>query len=117
VRLVAAIDARLLEPPDIVAESWSHEPPRQSDLPRILASWQERDLVPRDVAPEFVARSLRVWRANQDAVRDWRPSPYTGPLDVFGLPPAMALPAATVQRTHECGADGHLADALRELLG
>jgi hypothetical protein len=29
----------------------------------------------------------------------------------------MALSAATVQRTHECGADGHLADALRELLG
>ena len=69
------------------------------------------------MAPEFVARSLRVWRANQDAVRDWRPSPYTEPIDVFGRPPAMALSATAVQRTHECGADGHLADALRELLG
>ena len=69
------------------------------------------------MAPEFAARSLRVWQANQDAVRDWRPSPYTGPIDVFGRPPAMALPATVVQRTHECGADGHLAGALRELLG
>ena len=75
VRLLAAIDAELLEPPDPVTESWSREPPGQSDLPRILASWQERDLVPQDVAPEFVARSLRVWRANRDAVRDWRPPP------------------------------------------
>jgi surfactin synthase thioesterase subunit len=117
VRFLAAIDAELLEPPDPVTESWSREPPGQRDLPRILASWQERDLVPQDVAPEFVARSLRVWRANRDAVRDWRPSPYTGPLDVFGLPPTMALPTTAVQRTHECGAEGHLADALRELLG
>jgi pimeloyl-ACP methyl ester carboxylesterase len=117
VRLVAAIDTELLEPPDTVTESWLREPPGQWDLPRILASWQERDLVPRDVAPEFVARSLRVWRASQDAVRDWRPSPYTGPIDVFGRPPAMALPATVVQRTHECGADGQLAGALRELLG
>ena len=92
VRLLAAIDAGLLEPPDTVTESWSQEPPRQSDLPRILASWQEHDLVPPDVTPEFVTRSLRVWRANQDAVRDWRPSPYTGPIDVFGLPPTTALP-------------------------
>jgi pimeloyl-ACP methyl ester carboxylesterase len=117
VRLVAAIDTELLEPPDTVTESWLREPPGQWDLPRILASWQERDLVPRDVAPEFVARSLRVWRASQDAVRDWRPSPYTGAIDVFGRPPAMALPATVVQRTHECGADGQLAGALRELLG
>lgn len=116
VPLLAAIDAELLEAPDPVTESWSREPPGQADLPRILASWQERDLVPRDVAPEFVARSLRVWRANRDAVRDWRPSPYTGPLDIFGLPPAMALPATVAQRTHECGTDGSLADALRELL-
>jgi surfactin synthase thioesterase subunit len=113
VRLLAAIDTELLEPPDTGTESWLQQP----DLPRILASWQERDLVPRDVAPEFVARSLRVWRASQDAVRDWRPSPYTEPIDVFGRPPAMALPATVVQRTHECSTDGHLADALRELLG
>jgi pimeloyl-ACP methyl ester carboxylesterase len=117
VRLLAAIDAELLEPLDTGTEPWSQQPPRQADLPRILASWQERDLVPRDVAPEFVARSLRVWRASQDAVRDWQPSPYTGPIDVFGRPPGVALPATVAQRTHECGADGQLADALRELLG
>ena len=116
VRLVAAIDAELLEPPDTGAESWLDGPTPQPDLPRILASWQERDLVPRDVAPEFVARSLRVWRANRVAVRDWRPSPYSGLIDLFGLPPIMALPATVVQRTHECGADGRLAGALRQLL-
>jgi Thioesterase domain/Phosphopantetheine attachment site len=90
VRLVAAIDHELLEP---------------------------LDLVPDDVAPEFVARSLRVWQANQDAARDWRPSPYTGPVDVFGRPPTTALLATVVQRTHECSTDGDLADALRELIG
>ncbi len=116
VRLLAAIDAELLEPPDPVTESWSREPPRQPDLPRILASWQERDLVPPGAAPEFAARSLRVWQASQDAARDWRPSPYTGPIDVFGLPPAMALPPTAVQRAHPCGTDGQLASALRELL-
>jgi pimeloyl-ACP methyl ester carboxylesterase len=117
VRLVAAIDTGLLEPPDTGTESWSQQPPRQPDLPQILASWQERDLVPHDVAPEFAARSLRVWQANQDAVRDWRPSPYTEPIDVFGQPPATALPATAVQRRHECGADGQLPGALRELIG
>jgi surfactin synthase thioesterase subunit len=117
VRLLAAIDTELLEPPDTITESWLQRPPQQSDLPRILASWQERDLVPPNVAPEFVARSLRVWRASQDAVRGWQPSPYTGPIDVFGRPPAMALPATVVQRTHECRADGQLADALRKLIG
>ncbi len=69
------------------------------------------------MAPEFAARSLRVWQANRDAARDWRPSPYTGPIDVFGLPPITALPATAVQRAHECGTDGRLAGALRELLG
>ncbi len=117
VRLVAAIDGELLEPPEGGTESWLNEPPRQSDLPGILANWQERDLVPPNVAPEFVARSLRVRRANRDAVRDWRPSPYAGPIDVFGLPPITALPATVVQRTRECGADGDLAGALRELIG
>jgi hypothetical protein len=34
-----------------------------------------------------------------------------------GLVPQDAAPAAAVQRAHECGADGHLAGALRELLG
>ena len=69
------------------------------------------------MAPEFAARSLCVWRASHDAVRDWRPSPYTEPLDVFGQPPAMALPATAVQRRHERGTDERLAGALRELLG
>ena len=115
VRLLAVIDTELLELPG--TGSWSQAPPRQSDLPRILVSWQERDLVPENVAPEFVARSLGVWQANRDAVRDWRPSPYTGPIDVFGLPPIMALPATVVRRTHECGADGNLAGALRGLVG
>jgi len=117
VPLVAAIDAELLEPPGTGAEPWLPEPPRQLDLQRALASWQERDLVPRDVAPEFVARSLRVWQANRDALRDWRPSPYAGPVDVFGQPPGTALPATVVQRTHECGADGRLISAFRELIG
>ncbi|MGD0069924.1 MAG: hypothetical protein ABSB76_41765 [Streptosporangiaceae bacterium] len=114
--LVAAIDTGLLEPPDAGTGSWLQQGPRQPDLLWIVASWQERDLVPRDVAPGFAARSLRVWRASQDAVRDWRPSPYTGPADVFGLPPAMALPATAVQRRHECGTDERLAGMLRELL-
>jgi surfactin synthase thioesterase subunit len=116
VRLLAAIDAGLLEPPDTVTESWIATP-RQPDLPQILESWQERGLVPPNVAPEFAARSLRVWRANRDAAGDWRPSPYTGRLDVFGLPPITALPTTVIQRTHECGTDEGLADAVRELIG
>jgi len=90
VRLLAAIDAELLEP---------------------------LDLVPADVAPEFAARSPRVWQANQEATRDWTPSPYTGPIDFFGRPQITALPATVVRRTHECGTDGHLAAAFRELIG
>jgi hypothetical protein len=91
VLLLAAIDAELLEPPD--------------------------PITPRNLEADFVARSLRVWQANQDAVRDWRPSPYTGPIHAFGLPWITALPATVVQLTHECGPDGRLADALRELIG
>lgn len=117
VRLLAAIDAGLLEPAGTGTESWPPEPDGQPDLPRILASWQERDLVPRDVAPEFAARSLRVWQASQDALRDWRPSPYTGPVDIFGLPTITALPTTVIQRTQECATGERLAGALRELLG
>ena len=115
VRLVAVIDTRLLEPAG--AGSWPGPLPGQPDVAGILASWQERGLVPQDTAPEFITRSLRVWQAGQDALRDWQPSPYTGPVDIFGQPPAMSLPATAAQRTHQCGADGQLADALRELLG
>ena len=106
--LVAAIGTRLLEPSGTGAGSWLHEPPGQRDLPRILASWQERDLVPRDVAPEFVPRLLQGWRTSLDAVGDWRSSPYTGSADIFGQPSAIALPAGAVQRRHECGTSGHL---------
>src|ERR1700677_1253705 len=103
--LVAAIDTELLEPPDAGTESWSQQPPRQPDLLWILAIWPERDLVPRDVASEFAARSLCVWRASQDAMRDWRPSPYTGPAGVSGPPPVMAPPGRGVQGRDECGGD------------
>jgi hypothetical protein len=91
VSLVAAIDAELLEPPGTGTA--------------------------RDAAPEFVARSLRVWQANRDALRDWRPSPYAGPVDVFGQRPGPGLPTTVFQRPHECGADGRLIGAFRELIG
>jgi thioesterase domain-containing protein len=117
VRLVAAIDADLLEPQDTGTESWSRELPQ--DPHQVLASWQARGLVPQDETPEFAARSLRVWQANQDAVRDWRPQPYSGPVDVFvgpaGRPPTAAWPATA--RTHECATGGRLAGVLRELIG
>jgi pimeloyl-ACP methyl ester carboxylesterase len=117
VPLLAAIDADLLEPADPVTESWSQEPPRPPDLARILASWHERDLVPQDVGADFVARSLRVWQANRDAMRDWRPSPSTGLVHTFGLPPLTALPATVVQQAHESDTDERLAGELRELIG
>ena len=116
VRLLAAIDTGLLQPPATITGTWLHEPPRQQDLPQILASWQQHDLVPPGTAPEFVTRSLHVTRANQDAIRDWHPSPYTGPLDIFGQPPATTLPTTVTQRTHQCHTDRDLADALRKLL-
>jgi hypothetical protein len=89
VQLLAAIEGGLVEPPEL-------EPP--------------------DTAPEFVARSLRVRRANRDAARDWRPAPYSGPVHVFGSP-APALPGAAALRVHECGTGEHLADAIRGLIG
>jgi pimeloyl-ACP methyl ester carboxylesterase len=102
VRLLVAIDPTVLEPPDDLTDS--QEPAH------ILASWKVRDLVPQDETPEFVARSQRVWRANQDAVRDWKPRPYPGTLDVFG---AGELDWPPTQRVH----DGRLlADVLRELI-
>ena len=115
--LVAVIGEGLLEPGDAVTGSWAGEPPAAGDLPGILAGWQEQGLVPPDAAPEFAARSLRVWQAGQDAVRGWQPSPYPGPVDVFGQVPAGIVPAAAVQRAHPCSTAEQLASALRELLG
>lgn len=117
VRLVAAIDAELLEQVDTGAESWLKEPPGQSQLTAILEDWRERGLVPPNEAPEFVARSLRVRRANRDAARDWLPSPYDEPIDVLGDPQSTALPEAVVQRFHACGTDEVLAAVLRERIG
>jgi len=117
VQLVAVIGEELLEPGDAVTGSWVRQPPAPGDLPGILAGWQERGLVPPDAAPEFAARSLRVWQASRDAVRGWQPSSYTGPVDVFGQVPAGIVPAAAAQRVHPCSTDEQLASALRELLG
>ncbi|HLJ98296.1 MAG TPA: thioesterase domain-containing protein, partial [Streptosporangiaceae bacterium] len=118
VRLVAVFGAGLLEP--LGTGSWLGEPPGGVDPPGVLAGWQARGLVPPGVAPEFVERSLRVWRACRDAVRDWRPSPYAGPVEVFGEP-GVVLPADAAWRMHECGTAGELAGelagVLRELLG
>jgi surfactin synthase thioesterase subunit len=117
VRLVAAIDTALVEPRDTITETWAGDHTAQLDVPRILASWQERDLAPQDADPELVTRCLRVWRANRAAVRDWRPSPYSGPVDTFGPLPITALPATVIRVAHECGTGGQLADELRELIG
>jgi hypothetical protein len=116
VRLLAAIGTALPGPAAITA-SWSAQPPRPADLPPILASWHEHDLIPPGTPPEFAARTLRVWQASQDAARDWQPPPYTGPIDILGQPPATPLPPTATQRTHECHTGSQLADTLRELLG
>jgi surfactin synthase thioesterase subunit len=119
VRLLAAIDPELLEPPDDLTESRFRELPQT----QVLDHWKARNLVPQDEKPDFVARLLRVWQANQDAVRDWRPQPYSGPLDIFrdpagDRPPIVDWPATVVRRVHECAADGgRLAGTLRELIG
>jgi thioesterase domain-containing protein len=115
VRLVAAIDADLLEPRDTVTESWSSESPQ--DPHEVLANWQARDLVPQDETPEFAARSLRVWQASQDAVRDWQPQPYSGRVDVFAGPSGRPPTWPATARTHECATGGQLAGVLRELIG
>ncbi len=120
VRLVAVIDGALLDLPDAGATSEPDVQPgtvREADLPRILTDWQERGLASRNATPEFVARSLRVRRANRDALRDWRPSPITAPVDVLGAPVLPALPMGAVRRTHACGTQDELVGALRELIG
>ncbi|MFE9750095.1 thioesterase domain-containing protein [Saccharothrix saharensis] len=94
------------------------QPP--GDLVAVLDRWKELDLVPPDATTGFVSRSARVWQANEDAVRDWEPRPYSGPLDVFlGPPPdrpAFADWPSAVTREHT-PPDGDVAGALRGLIG
>ncbi|QFZ21245.1 thioesterase domain-containing protein [Saccharothrix syringae] len=107
VPLLAVIDADLVEPVGL----WAEEP-RELDLPGTLADWKARDLVPEDATPGFVARSLRVWRANRDGVRSWRPRPYPGAVDVFGAVRTEDWPAGE-RRLHD---GDRWVDALRELV-
>ncbi len=115
VRLLAVVDVGLVDGVTQPGfdEPGSDEPVR--DLTGVLERWRARGLVPPDETPAFVARALRVWQANRDAVRDWRPRPYSGPLDVVRGPsgqpsPTADWPAATV-REHAGVA------ALRGLIG
>ncbi|MDQ2586699.1 thioesterase domain-containing protein [Saccharothrix yanglingensis] len=89
VRLVAVLDAGLL---DGIAEPGFDEP--DDGDPEVLERWRARGLVPPDETPGFVARARRVWRAAHDAVRDWEPRPYPGPLDVFRAPSGAPSPIA-----------------------
>ena len=130
VRLLAAIDQDLIGPADDIVDSSLHQLVDGQALTQaqVLDDWKNHDLVPHDENPDFVARSLRVWRANHDAVRDWRPARYAGPLDVFrdpgsGRPRPVDWPATVVERAHECavGPDGThvtaVAEDLRRLIG
>lgn len=117
VQLVAVIGSALLDLPDPGAESSAPDSPQPADLASVLTDWQERGVVPQNPAPEFVARSLAVRRAGRDALRDWRPSPYAGTVDVFGDAMIPALPATAVSRPHACGTEDDLVSALRELIG
>lgn len=118
VALLAAIDQDLVEPADDSFQQLANgRAPAQ-----VLDDWKKHDLVPHDENPDFVARSLRVWQANHDAVRDWRPAPYPGPLDVFRDPGSrQPIDWPATVRAHECaaGPDGThvLADDLRRLVG
>jgi len=118
VALLAAVDQDLVEP---TGDSF-HQLADGRAPAQVLDDWKKHDLVPQEENPDFVARSLRVWQANHDAVRDWRPAPYPGPLDVF-RDPGSSQPIdwpATV-RAHECAAGPDrthvLADDLRRLVG
>jgi Thioesterase domain/Phosphopantetheine attachment site len=117
VQLAAAIDGALLDLPDPGAASSVPDVPGPADLGLVLTDWQERGLVPPNPAPEFVGRSLAVRRANREALRDWRPSQYAGPIDVFGDASLPPLPAAAVARSRPCDTDEDLVSALRELIG
>jgi pimeloyl-ACP methyl ester carboxylesterase len=113
VRLLALLDAELLD-----TGPRFDQPP--GDPVAVLDRWKELDLVPSDATPEFVGRSARVWQANENAVRDWQPRPYPGPLDVVLSPsgdrPAFAdwPSAATREHTPQ---DGDVAGVLRGLIG
>jgi hypothetical protein len=111
VQLLTAINASLLQPPGTA--TWPHQPPPQPGPPQTPASRQQHYLM----APELAARVLAVWQASQDAMRDWQPAPYTGQLDLLGLPPITALPPTVTQRPHQCATGRQLADTLRELIG
>jgi hypothetical protein len=50
-------------------------------------------------------------------MRSERPSPCTGPIEILSLVPVTVLPASVVRRARERDAVGHLASALRELIG
>jgi surfactin synthase thioesterase subunit/acyl carrier protein len=128
VRLLAAIDHDLVDPAGDLVDSSLRRAAEGRAPARVLDDWKEHGLVPHDEGPEFVARSLRVWQAAHDAVRDWRPAPYPGPLDVFRVPGGdrrgpVDWPETVATRAHECaaGPDGTrvpaLADDLRRLIG
>ncbi|MEU4446702.1 thioesterase domain-containing protein [Actinosynnema sp. NPDC050801] len=111
VGLLALVDAGLLD-----TGPRFDQPP--GDLVEVLDRWKELDLVPSDATPDFVGRSARVWQANEDAVRDWEPRPYSGPLDVVLSPsgdrPAFADWPSAVTREHT---PQDVVGALRGLIG
>ncbi|TQM85331.1 phosphopantetheine binding protein [Saccharothrix saharensis] len=113
VRLLALVDDGLLD-----LGPRLDQPP--GDLVEVLDRWKELDLVPSDATTESVRRSVRVWQANEDAVRDWEPRPYPGPVDVFPGPspdrPAFADWPSAVTREHT-PPDGDVAGVLRGLIG
>lgn len=72
------------------------------------------------VEPTEDVTKPQVWQANQDAVRAWRPSAYSGTLDIFrdpGRPGAVDRPPAAAQRVHDCAGIEALAAALLGLIG
>ncbi|ROP35012.1 thioesterase domain-containing protein [Saccharothrix texasensis] len=113
VRLLALVDAGLLD----LGPRFDQPP---GDLDAVLDRWKELDLVPPDATPEFARRSARVWQANEDAVHDWEPRPYPGPVDVFLSPsgdrPVFADWPSAVTREHT-PQDGDVAGPLRGLIG
>lgn len=128
VRGLAAIDHDLVEPAADLVESSFQQLGDGRQPSQVLDDWKNHDLVPHDESTDFVARSLRVWLANQDAVLGWRPAPHPGRLDVFHAPGGgrgrpVDWPATAVTRTHECAAapDGThvlaVAEDLRQLIG